>query len=373
VEAAASTGGQIMPPVMGAVAFVMAEMAGIPYATIALAAAIPAVLYYLGVFVMVDLKAKQLGLGGEVVPRAEIVAQLRERAHMLLPLVLLVYLIVEGFSLAYAATASTLAVVLLGMVRRSTRLGLWDLLDALVRTGRSLPLVLLPCAAAGIIVGVVGTTGLGTKISNLLVTVSGENLALALVLTMVGCIIMGMGLPTVTSYIMVAIFMAPALIKMGIPTLPAHLFILYFACLSHVTPPVAVASYAAAGIAGSRPGQTGWVALLLTSAGFLAPFAFIYNPALVLMGSPWEIAWVTITAAAGVYFLGGTIIGTFLVDAYWWERIGGLLAALLLITPEKLTDSVGLLLGITLLLVQWRRVRARAVPQTAAGSVPARQ
>ncbi len=271
VEAVASTGGQLMPPIMGSAAFIMAEMVGIPYLQVALVATIPALAYYVAIFLMVDLKAKQEGLLGLKPEDLPDLAKVRSRLVLLLPMGVLVYYIFAGYSLQWAAFMATVAVVAASLFNRATGSSPSDILKALEMGARRAVGVTVPAAAAGVVVGVVSYTGLGLKFSSLIIAASGGYLVPALVLIMLGCIIMGMGMPTSGSYIMGAILMAPALQKMGVPIIPAHLFVLYFCALSMVTPPVALASYVAAGISGAGIMETGWQAFQLSLAGFIIP------------------------------------------------------------------------------------------------------
>jgi len=362
VEAVASTGGQIMPPIMGAAAFILADMTGIPYLSVAAAAAIPAVIYYLSLFFMVDLEARKRGLAG--MRRSELPLLrgiLLERGLLLLPIILIVGYMVAGYTLMWSATSAAIGVVVLSWVRRATRMGPVKIIETLESAARMAIPVAIPCAVAGIIVGVLVDTGLGLKFSGLIVDVSAGRLLPALLLVMVACIIMGMGMPTSAAYIMAATLMGPAFEKMGLLPIAGHLFIFYFAILSMVTPPVALASYVAAGIADSGLSETGWKAFQLSFAAFLVPFAFAYNPAMLLEGPLTETLWVTATCALGVFALAAAVTGYLAGPAAGWERAAFLAGAIGLIVPEKTTDLLGLAL---LLLSGWihvHRVR-RAAP-----------
>ena len=345
VEAVASTGGQIMPPIMGAAAFILADMTGIPYLSVAAAAAIPAIIYYLSLFFMVDFEARRRGLMGM---RREELPELRgillERGLLLFPILLIVGYMVAGFTLMWSATSAALGVVVLSWVRRATRMGPLRIIEAVESAARAAVPVAIPCAVAGIIVGVLSDTGLGLKFSGLIVDLSAGRLLLALVLVMVACIILGMGMPTSAAYIMAATLMGPALEKMGLPPIAGHMFIFYFAILSMVTPPVALASYVAAGIADSSLSKTGWKAFQLSFAAFLVPFAFAYNPAMLLEGGLGETVWVSVTCALGVFALAASFAGYLVAPAAAWERAALFLSAIGLIVPEKITDLLGLAL-----------------------------
>ena len=343
VEAVASTGGQIMPPIMGAAAFILADMTGIPYLSVAAAAAIPAIIYYLSLYFMVDFEAKKRGLAGM---RREDLPALRgillERGLLLFPITLIVGYMIAGFTLMWSATSAALGVVVLSWARRATRMGPLRIIETLESAARTAVPVAIPCAVAGIIVGVLADTGLGLKFSGLIVDLSAGRLLLALVLVMVACIILGMGMPTSAAYIMAATLMGPALEKMGLPPIAGHLFIFYFAILSMVTPPVALASYVAAGIAESGLSETGWKAFQLSFAAFLVPFAFAYNPAMLLEGGLAETLWVSATCALGVFALAAAITGYLAAPAVAWERVALFLGAIGLIVPEKVTDLLGM-------------------------------
>ena len=365
VEAAASTGGQLMPPIMGAGAFILADVTGTPYLRVAGAAAIPAIIYYISLFFMVDLEAKKLGLRGmskEEMP--ELKKILIERGLLLLPVILIVGYMVAGFTLMWSATSAAIGVVVLSWVRKSTRMGVAQILEALEKAGRMTVAVAVPCAVAGIVVGVVDDTGIGLKFSGLIVNISKGMLLPALGMTLIGCIIMGMGMPTAAAYIMAGTLLGPALAKLGIPILAAHMFIYYFAILSMLTPPVALSAYVASGVAESDLTKTGWKAFQLSLAGFLVPFAFVYNPAMLFIGPVGETVWVSITCIVGVAALAAAITGHISAALEGWERAVLLICSLALIVPEKVTDFIGLAV---LILAVWFHVsRARkSAPATA--------
>ncbi len=279
VESVASTGGQIMPPIMGAAAFVMSDITGISYATICLGAIIPALMYYICLFKMIDLEAVKYdikGLDESMIP--DLKESLKRSLKLFIPIaVLLVLLIGLKKSPMVSAIWSTLAVIICGFLDPKERMTVKDLSEGCVKSGKSLCSVLSACATAGIVVGVFSLTGVGLKFSNLIVRMGGSSLAVSLVLSMLVCIILGMGLPTTAAYIVCATVIAPALTTLGLPVFAAHLFLLFFASLSAITPPVAVASYAAAGIAKENPMKVGWTSFMLGITGFILPFAFAYN------------------------------------------------------------------------------------------------
>lgn len=355
VEAVASTGGQLMPPIMGSAAFIMAEMVGIPYLEIALYAAVPAIVYYVALFLMVDLKAKKEGLVGLKKEELPQLKDLKARLVLLLPMAVLLYYIFARYSLQRAAFVATLAVVASTMFSRTTRLSFAGILKGLETGARRAIGITIPAAAAGIVVGVVSYTGIGLKFSSLIIMTSGGYLVPALILIMIGCIILGMGMPTSGAYIMGAILMAPALQNIGIAEVPSHLFVLYFCALSMVTPPVALASYVAASISGSGIMETGWRALKLSFAGFIIPYAFVFNPAIVLQGSWEQIVWTSVSLLVGTVALAGAIIQYLFRANQIWETLLLWVSALLLIAPEFITDGVGLVvLGVVLINQIWR-------------------
>lgn len=363
VEAVASTGGQLMPPIMGAGAFILADMTGTPYLRVAGAAAIPAVIYYVSLFFMVDLEAKKLNLRGlsrEEMP--ELRSILMERGLLLLPIVLLVGYMVAGFTLMWSATSAAIGVVALSWARRATRMGAEKILEALEKAGRMTVAVAVPCAIAGVVVGVVDDTGLGLKFSGLIVSISGGMILPALGLTLLGCIIMGMGMPTAAAYIMAGTLLGPALSKLGLPVLAAHMFIYYFAILSMLTPPVALSAYVASGVAESDLNATGWKAFQLSLAGFLVPLAFVYNPSMLFIGALGETLWVTATCAIGVAALAAAITGHVSLPLSGRERAAYFICSLGLIVPEKLTDVIGSALLLAVFWSHLARARRSAAP-----------
>ncbi len=280
VEAVASTGGQIMPPIMGAAAFILAEISGTPYARVALAALLPALMYYITVFKMVDLESVKhnlKGISAEDMPDLKLA--LKSSFKLFIPLIVLLYLLlVEQTTPMRAAIWSMVAIVACGVLDKNDRLTWRKLLEGVIQGSRSLPQVVAACACAGIVTGMFALTGLGLKFSDFIVQLGGQSIIFSLLLSMLVCIILGMGLPTTASYIICAIAMAPALTKLGLPNLAAHMFLMYFACISAITPPVAVASFAAAGIAKDNPMRVSFTAVKLGVAGFVLPFVFTLNP-----------------------------------------------------------------------------------------------
>ncbi len=353
VEAVASTGGQIMPPIMGAGAFVMADITGIPYLKIVVAAAIPAVLYYLSLFLMVDFQARKLGL--RAVSKEDMPSNLSilARIQLIIPLLILVYVMITGFTVTMGAFLATLSTVFISWFKKDTRITLRRFLVALESGGKKAIAVAIPCAAASIIVGMIVYTGLGLKLSSLIIVLSGGKLLPALLLVMVACIILGMGMPTTSAYIMTSVLMAPALQDLGLAPIVAHLFIFYFSILSMITPPVALASFAAAGIAESDSMKTGIEAFRLSFAAFLIPFAFVYNPALILEGPLFETLWTTSTCVIGLGALASAVVGYFFVPLSFVARLFLFVSSITLILPEKITDLIGLLIVSFVWFICW--------------------
>ena len=362
VEAVTSTGGQIVPPVMGAAAFLMAEILGISYAKIAVAAAIPAILYYVATYWMIDFEAAKMRLRG--LPAAQLPglgATLRGQGYLLLPIVaLLTTLMVLQFSPARAALVGIGTVLLIlaapvVLAPRRTRALARQVVTALGDGPRGTIDIALTCACAGIVVGVLSLTGLGLKFASIVVTYSGQQLWLGLVLTMLVTLVLGMGMPTVAAYAMAATVAVPAIVQLGADRLAAHMFVFYFACISSITPPVALAAFAAASLAGANVWQVGVYATRLGIAGFIIPFMFVYGPPLLFQGSWPDIIVAFVTASVGTLCLAAGVQGWLLRAAGWWERAILLVAALLLIKPGWKTDVVGLvLLGIVLAHQWWR-------------------
>ncbi len=364
VEAVASTGGLIMPPVMGAAAFVMAEILGVSYVSICLAAAIPAVLYYLSLFVFIDLEAAKTGLRG--IPKEEkpqFKEVIREGGHLLIPPALLVYLLaIVQWSPMKAGFYTILATVVMAMMRKNTRLDSRKLASALRKGATGALQVAAVCACAGIVISIVSITGLGLTFSSVLIQLAHGNLFLLLVLTMIASLILGMGLPATPCYIILAVLAAPAIVEMNISPMAAHLFVFYFGCISAITPPVAVAAYAGAAIAGSDPMRTGYTAWRLGLAAFIVPFMFIYGPPLIMVGTIIEIIQASVTALIGVAFLAASIQGFFLTRLVPVERIFLFAAALLLIKPGWMTDLAGIVIGMIIAVIHVSRYRKERQP-----------
>lgn len=341
VEAVASTGGQIMPPIMGAGAFLMAEFTGIPYIMIVKHALIPAILYFAGIFFVVDLEASRLNLNGlEKKDMPEWKSKILTYGHMTIPLIVLVYLLVQGRTPNFAVTRGIATMFLLSLLRSETRLNLEKLIAGTREATKGLVLVGTACAAAGIIIGVVGITGVSVKFSYIVIMLSRESYLLALFLTMIAAIILGMGMPTSAAYVLMASMLIPALTRLDIGLIEAHLFGFYFACISLVTPPVAVTSYACAGLAGADFHKTGWTALKMALPAFVVPYFFIFSPELLLMGSVVDTIIAIPTALLGIYSMSVALQGFWRRKLTLWLRAIILFLSLLLIFPGIYSDLI---------------------------------
>ena len=358
VESVASTGGQIMPPIMGAAAFVMAEFLAVSYFQVTVWALIPAILYYVAVFFAVHFEAKRVGLLG--LPRSEIPRLgkvMRERGHLFIPLVVILGGLIAGYSAPYCALAGTLSCIPVAMLRKSTRAGIgWHTVwESLEEGAKNAIAIALACACAGIIIGVITLTGAAINFTAVVVGLAQEMLLLALILTMMAGIVLGMGMPTTPAYIVMVSLLVPALIKLGAPVPAAHMFAFYFAILSAITPPVALAVYAAAGLAKANLWESGWAAVRVGAAGFIVPFMFIYEPALLMINgwAEWHVSLqALVTATIGCICLAAGMFGFLLRETRAWERVFLLAAALLLIKPGLITDLIGLALLVSVLVNQ---------------------
>ncbi|UTW53661.1 TRAP transporter fused permease subunit [bacterium SCSIO 12827] len=356
IEAAASTGGQIMPPIMGAGAFIMAEVTGIPYSDIALAAVIPSVLYFLSILFMVDFAAarmKMTGLPADQLPRLS--AMLRQ-AYLIFPIILLIATIFMGYSVIRAGTLAVIAAVMVSWLS-SFRMGPKAIYGALSAAGVMSIQIIAVCACAGIVVGVIALTGVGARFSSILLGIASsttiiDGKLLAMFFAMVIAIILGMGMPTTAAYAIAGSVVAPGLINMGIDPLAAHFFVFYFAVVSAITPPVALASYAAAAISGAGAMETSVTSFRIGLAAFIVPFMFFYTPALLLNGDVWDIAYASMTASVGIYFLAAGIQGWFFGRIHHVIRIGLVVAAVLMMKGGLVTDIVGASIAVVAFLMR---------------------
>jgi TRAP transporter 4TM/12TM fusion protein len=366
VEASASAGGQILPPVMGATAFVIADSLGIPYVRLALAAALPATLYFIGVFATVHFRAVRLGLAG--LGRHEIPpfwATLKH-AYLMAPLAGIVLLLLLDYTPTFAAFwGGIVAAVAITALKRETRLTLDKVVRFLVRATRTAMSLAVACALVGVVVGVASLTGVTMTIAHLILQLTGGTLLPALALTMVVALVFGMGLPTTAAYVLTAISAVPVLERLGIPQIPAHLFVFYFGALSALTPPVCTGAYTAAGLAGADPNQTGFASVRIALSGFIAPFLFIYDQELVLSAgtSLFAVLEPYCTAALGIVLLSAVFEGALLARLGAWERVGLGAVAVLLVIPESITNYLGMA-GVLFYVIQQLRRRAASVPST---------
>lgn len=364
VEVAASSSGQYMPPIMGAAAFIMAEMTGIPYISIAIAAAIPALLDYTAIFTMVHLESKKSGIQGlseEEIP--DFWTTFRNGWHLLLPIVAIVVLLIQGYTPMRAAFLGIMVVIVASWFKSWTRIGWKDVLLALEKGARNAVGIAMACATAGLIVGTITLTGLGLRLTGIVVSIAGDNLYLALALTIVGSLVLGLAMPTTAKYIIVATIVAPILLEFGVPLLAAHLFVFYYAVLADDTPPVGVAAYAAAAVARSDPWKTGWMGFKFDISGLFIPIIFVTAPALLLIDvTALELVRVVLSALVGIIFLSAFLQNHFITDCRWYERVGFLAASLMLVSVDPWTDFMGLALGGLLIFLQWQRRDAAAPP-----------
>lgn len=359
VEATAAVGGQILPPVMGAAAFIMAETLGVPYVTIAIAALIPAVMYYFGLLVQVHLRADRdnlQGLSRDELPKVKDV--LRERGHLMLPLILLVALLMMGYTPTLVAVVTIVATVIIAALRPSSRMGFRDILAALETGVRDTLGVAAACASVGITVGVFSLTGLGLKLANIILMMGSGSLFMTLFFTMIASIILGLGLPSIPCYIITATMAAPALSTFGVDPLASHLFVFYFGAIANLTPPIALAAFAGAGIAGSDPQRTGWISCKLALAGFIVPFIFIYKPGLMILNSSvLDIAVAAVTTILAVLALAAATEGFLLTRLNWAMRLVLIGAGVLLIFPEAVYMGTGLAAMVAVLMYQFLKKR----------------
>lgn len=359
VEAAASTGGQLMPPIMGAAAFLMVEfIGGITYWEIAKAATIPALLYFSGIWIMTHFEAKRVGLEGMKEDQIPNRKKVLKKIYLLSPILGIIVFLLIGIPTMQAALYGIVLTIVVSSISKETRIGFKDMIDALVDGARTALAVAAATACAGIIVGVVLKTGLGLSLANGLISAAGGNVLLTLMFTMVASLVLGMGSPTTANYVITSTIAAPAIITLlmlgadpgaTVPlvvALSAHLFVFFFGIVADITPPVALAAFAASGISGGDPIKTGIVSSKLAIAAFIIPYMFVFNPALLMMGaSTLEIIWVVFTALIGMIAIGAGMIGYWYRQCNWIERILALATGLLLIMPETITDVIGLEIG----------------------------
>lgn len=358
IEAAASTGGQLVPPVMGAAAFIMADYLQVPYQTIALAAIVPAILYYVALIWMVDLKARASGFTRQEGMIGKSLGEvMRTRGHMMLPLGWLVYRIVTGYPVQNAALEAIVATVVVGSLFPGTRRTLKTVVESMIVSAERTVTVALPCALAGLVVGIISFTGLGTKFSSLMIMIAGGYVPLLLLLTMFASLVLGAGMPTTSAYIMAAVLLGPALIGAGVEPLVVHFSIFYFAILSMVTPPVALAAYAAASISGGSPNQTSISAFMLSVPGFLIPFAAVLHPGLLLIGDFGGTAWGIANVLLGFLSLGVALVGWLFrpLPAGW--RLFFAISGMMTLLPDPMLTAVNVTVLAAAIAWLWRGAR----------------
>jgi TRAP transporter 4TM/12TM fusion protein len=358
VEATASTGGQLMPPVMGAAAFLMSEFTAIPYIQIIGAAAIPALLYYFGVWGGVHFEAKKLGLKG--MPKDELPklgTVLRERGHLMFPILIVMYFLITGYTPIRAALGAIVSSIVVSGLKKSTRLSPKDIFDGLVNGARSAITVVAATACAGIVIGVVTQTGLGLKMGSMLVSIANGQLFFTLVFAMLTSLVLGIGVPTTANYVITSTIVAPALLLLGIPMIAAHMFVFYFGIIADVTPPVALAAIAASGIAKSEPIRTGIQASRLAIVAFIIPYIFVYSPVLLLVDvTALHLIFVIGTAIIGVIALSAGLTGFFSTNMNLIERATFLVGGLLMITTNGYYNLIAVVLLAVGYILQRRKV-----------------
>ncbi|MBY0087982.1 TRAP transporter permease [Brevibacillus brevis] len=345
VEASSSTGGQIMPPVMGAAAFLMAEFIGVPYLEIAKSAILPAILFFVGIWIMTHFEAKRLGLRGlskEELPNKK---EVLKKMYLLLPIVIIITALMMNISAERAAIIGIVSTIVVGAFRKETRMSIADIFAALASGARMALGVVAATACAGIIVGTITLTGIGLKLANGLIDLAGGQLLLTLFFTMIASLILGMGTPTTANYIITSTIAAPALIQLGVPAIAAHMFTFYFGIVADITPPVALAAFAASGIAKSKPIQTGVESTRLSIAAFMAPYIFVISPALLLINTTLlESIWVMLTSILGMIGVGAGLIGYWMSKLNVLERILAIAGGVLAVIPGIETDIAGFIL-----------------------------
>ena len=375
VEAAASSGGQLMPPIMGAAAFVMAEILGVAYNKIMIAGIVPAICYYVAIFMSVDLYSRKhkLGIMSENETSQynnEDKGDLLRRSLLLLPIILMFFLVgVVQWSGAKSALVCTIAVVVCAMPYKEHRFTLKKLIAALRDGGLGILAITIVCAASGVIIGVFTVTGLGLKLSSAIVSLAGGQLFPLLLLAMVASLILGMGVPTVAAYLILAILVAPSLVEFGIPAIAAHMYVFYFGIISAITPPVAMAAYVGAGIADAPPVKVGFTACKLALPAFIVPFILVYNPALILQGGNiLATLQVVCSTLIGCFLCSMAMQRYFIRDLNWFETIALGVAAACTLIPEPITDYVGLALGLIVMvpiLIRYAKNKKAAKAETA--------
>ncbi len=356
-EAAASTGGQLMPPIMGAAAFIMASYTGTPYNQIIVIAIIPALLYFSGVFLGTHFEARKQNIRGLTKEELPDITNLMKRLDLFLPLIIIIGFLLAGRTPTYAALFAIVTAFVISFLRKDTRMSIKGIIKLLEEGARVALPVIAACATAGIIAGTVTTTGLGPKIAGGIIDLAQGQFFLVMFFTMIACIILGMGLPTTANYVVTATMAAPALLAFDVPVIAVHMFVFYFGIVADITPPVCLAAYAGAGIAGANPMKTGVTAVKLAIAAFIIPYIFVSNPILLLQGDANAVN-VTIsvaTALLGMASISAAMIGYYVTKVNWFERVGLIAAGVLLVYPNFIISLIGLALFAALTIFQMVR------------------
>lgn len=363
IEGTASTGGQIMPPLMGAAAFIIASVVGKPYLTICIAAFVPAALSFLSVYVIVHFESVRYGIKG--LPKGDLPRLwpvVKKKGHLILPVVVLVAMLVMGYTAMKAGFYAIISVVLISAIQKETRMGPRKILEAMEKGAKAVLPIAAACACSGIVVGILTLTGLGLKISYLLVEIAGGSLPILLLLAMIASVLLGMGITTTAAYLLVAIIVAPVLVRMGVPALAAHMFVFYYAVISTITPPVALAAYAAAGVAGTDPFKTSLVGFRVGIAKFVVPFYVIYRPEIMLVfGAPLKAITALIVSFFGIWALAGGACGFVFRPLKMWERLA-LLACIPFTVPRNLAYNAASILVILLITFYVKRSAKKQTP-----------
>ncbi|MBR5236536.1 MAG: TRAP transporter permease [Clostridia bacterium] len=354
-EASASTGGQIMPPIMGAAAFLMADYVGVPYSNIVVRAILPAVLYFAGIFITVHLEAKKKGLRGLTREELPKFLPLLKKIYMIIPLVLLIYLVgTSKNSIQYAAAIAIISTIVVSMFNKGNRITPKRVFEALAAGGQGMITVAAACGVAGIIAGTITMTGLANIMINGIVALAGNQVIIALVLTMLCCIVLGMGVPTTANYCIMAATCAPILTRMGVPMIAAHFFVFYFGIVADLTPPVALAAYAGAAIGQANPMKTAITATKLAIGAFIVPYIFALNPAMLFIDTtPLAVIQISITSLIGMFGISAALEGYLFSNMPWYQRIAAAVGGLLLIDPNPTTDIVGIVIVAAIVVLQF--------------------
>ena len=356
VEAAASTGGQIMPPVMGAAAFLMIDYVGVPYSSIIVRAILPAVLYFMGIFIAVHLEAKRTGLRGIPKDQLPVFSKLIKKAYLLLPLIILVVMVSMNLkTMAFSAATAIVACIVVSLFNKENRITPMKFFDALANGGKSCISIIAACGIAGCVAGCIAMTGLASQIISFIIRIAGDKLIIALFFTMLCCIVLGMGVPTTANYCIMASTCAPILIKMGVPIIAAHFFVFYFGIVADITPPVALAAYAGSAIAKSDPMKTGVNATRLAIAAFIVPYIFAMDPTMMFVGGVtwYQVVLICITSVIGIYGVASGLAGFTFTNMAWYMRILAIVGGLMLLAPSTWTDIVGLVVVAGVVILQY--------------------